>query len=146
MIKAPAPCAPVHDPEPCVYHAQPHVGVAAGTATWLGARDYKRLMTWMPYTANILVLTRDRGSGRVTIGKDGLPRVAYWPNAFDRANMLKARAAPDLNISDQGRLKLLLLCEGLWRGLLEAQGRRVSPDPACFSRLEISHVVQCCAL
>ena len=89
---------------------QPHVGVAAGTATWIGARDYKRLMTWMPYTANILVLTRDRGSGRVTIGKDGLPRVAYWPNAFDRANMLKARtAAPvfmlvDIGPSPAGRL------------------------------------------
>lgn len=85
------------------------MGVAAGTATWIGARDYKRLMTWMPYTANILVLTRDRGSGRVTIGKDGLPRVTYWPNAFDRANMLKARAAPSLPFTSKGRPKLLLL-------------------------------------
>lgn len=93
------------------------MGVAAGTATWIGARDYKRLMTWMPYTANILVLTRDRGSGRVTIGKDGLPRVAYWPNAFDRANMLKARAAPALASTDKGRPKLLLPCERFvaWR-------------------------------
>ncbi|KAK9827599.1 hypothetical protein WJX81_002935 [Elliptochloris bilobata] len=74
---------------PLLMTPAPHVGVAAATATWLTGRDYKRLMTWMPYTANILVLTRDRGSGRVTIGKDGLPRVTYWPNAFDRANMLK---------------------------------------------------------
>ena len=103
----------MHDTDHCVYHAQPHVGVAAGTATWIGARDYKRLMTWMPYTANILVLTRDRGSGRVTIGKDGLPRVTYWPNAFDRANMLKARAAPGLTCLDKGRPKLLVFQERL---------------------------------
>ncbi len=45
----------------------------------------------MPYTANMLVLTRDRGSGRVKIGADGLPRIHYWPCAGDRANMLKAR-------------------------------------------------------
>jgi hypothetical protein len=74
--------------------AQPHPGVAAATATWLTGRDYKRLITWMPYTANMLVLTRDRGSGRVKIGADGLPRIHYWPCAGDRANMLKARPRP----------------------------------------------------
>ena len=81
-------CSPLHA------RAQPHPGVAAATATWLTGRDYKRLITWMPYTANMLVLTRDRGSGRVKIGADGLPRIHYWPCAGDRANMLKARRRP----------------------------------------------------
>jgi hypothetical protein len=59
---------------------------------WLSGQDYKRLCTWLPYASSVLVLTRDRGSGRITIGRDGLPRVHYWPNAHDRASMMKVSA------------------------------------------------------
>lgn len=61
----------------------------AASIPWLSGVDYKRLCAWMPYVSIVLVLTRDRGSGRVTIGKDGLPRLRYWPDAHDRANMMK---------------------------------------------------------
>ena len=63
----------------------------AASLPWLSGVDYKRMTAWIPYCAIVLVLTRDKGSGRVTIGGDGLPRIRYWPDAHDRGSMLKVR-------------------------------------------------------
>jgi hypothetical protein len=68
---------------------QAHPGLMAASIPWLSGADYKRLCTWFPYVSIVLVLTRDRSSGRVTIGKDGLPRLHYWPDAHDRGSMMK---------------------------------------------------------
>ena len=64
----------------------------AASMPWLDGQDFKRLCTWMPYVAVTLVLTRDRGSGRVTIGRDGLPRLHYWPDEHDRESMMQVTA------------------------------------------------------
>ena len=74
---------------------QAHPGIIAASMPWLGGLDYKRLCSWMPYVSVVLVLTRDKGSGRVTIGADGLPRVHYWPNKQDRASMMDVSSLPD---------------------------------------------------
>ena len=71
---------------------QAHPGIIAASIPWLGGHDYKRLCTWFPYMGVILVLTRDKGSGRVTIGRDGLPRMHYWPNKHDQQSMMNVRA------------------------------------------------------
>ncbi len=42
-----------------------------------------------PYTAGALVYARDRDSGEVYLGADGLPRIKYWPSAGDRDSMMK---------------------------------------------------------
>jgi hypothetical protein len=68
---------------------QAHPGLIAGSIPWLSGEDFKRTCAWMPYVSSALVLTRDRGSGRVAIGKDGLPRLHYWPDAHDRESMMK---------------------------------------------------------
>ena len=67
---------------------QAHPGIIAASMPWLSGLDFKRLCSWMPYVSVVLVLTRDKGSGRVTIGADGLPRVHYWPNKQDRNSMM----------------------------------------------------------
>ena len=71
---------------------QAHPGIIAASIPWLGGHDYKRLCTWFPYMGVILVLTRDKGSGRVTIGRDGLPRMHYWPNKHDQQSMMNGGA------------------------------------------------------
>ena len=67
---------------------QAHPGLMAASMPWLSGLDFKRLCTWFPYVSIALVLTRDKGSGRVTIGRDGLPRIHYWPNSHDRTSMM----------------------------------------------------------
>ena len=39
-----------------------------------------------------LALTRDSGSGRVTIDSSGAPQCSYWPSKRDRAGMVKVGA------------------------------------------------------
>ena len=72
---------------------QAHPGLMAASMPWLDGQDFKRLCTWMPFVAVTLVLTRDKGSGRVTIGRDGRPRLHYWPNEHDRESMMQVTAA-----------------------------------------------------
>jgi hypothetical protein len=79
--------------EGMLHSSQAHPGLMAASIPWLSSLDYKRLCTWLPYASIVLVLTRDKGSGRVTIGSDGLPRVHYWPDAHDRASMMKVTLA-----------------------------------------------------
>jgi hypothetical protein len=67
---------------------QAHPGLMAASMPWLSGVDFKRLCTWFPYVTIVLVLTRDKGCGRVTIGRDGLPRLHYWPDTHDRASMM----------------------------------------------------------
>ena len=71
---------------------QAHPGIIAASMPWLSGLDFKRLCSWMPYVSVVLVLTRDKGSGRVTIGADGLPRVHYWPSKQDRNAMMNVSA------------------------------------------------------
>ncbi|CAL8471165.1 g10707 [Coccomyxa elongata] len=66
-----------------------HPGLIAGSIPWLSGADFKHTCAWMPYVSSALVLTRDRGSGSVTIGRDGLPRLHYWPDAHDRESMMR---------------------------------------------------------
>ena len=79
-------------PTKASFDLQAHPGIIAASIPWLGGHDYKRLCTWFPYMGVILVLTRDKGSGRVTIGRDGLPRMHYWPNKHDQQSMMNVRA------------------------------------------------------
>ena len=40
-----------------------------------------------------LVYVRDKDSGEVYLGSDGLPRICYWPSEHDRASMMKVLAS-----------------------------------------------------
>ena len=77
----------------CVAPKQAHPGLMAASTPWLSGQDYKRLCAWLPYVSTVLVLVRDKGSGRVKLGKDGLPRLHYWPDAHDRASLVKVGPA-----------------------------------------------------
>ena len=69
--------------------AQAHPGLTAASYPWPSGAAFKRMTLGFPYTAGALVYVRDRGSGRVYLGSDGLPRIRYWPCEFDRQSMLK---------------------------------------------------------
>ena len=56
---------------------------------WLSGEDFKVNVPDMPNSAPLLIIVRDTGSGRVTLGPDGLPRIRYWPCAHDREAMMQ---------------------------------------------------------
>lgn len=66
-----------------------HPGLAAIALPWMNGYQHKQLMEQYYRLSNILIITRDRDGGRVTIGRDGRPRVHYSLSAHDRAHILR---------------------------------------------------------
>ena len=54
-----------------------HPALLTAALPWEGAAEHARLMASMPHLAGIAVILRDRGSGRVRIGRDGEPIATY---------------------------------------------------------------------
>ena len=54
-----------------------HPALLTAALPWDGAAEHARLMASLPRLSLIAVIPRDRGAGRVRIGRDGEPIVAY---------------------------------------------------------------------
>ena len=111
---------------------QAHSGLMAPSMPWLGSRDFKRLCAWMPHAAVALVLARVRGTGRVTIGRDGLPRLHYWPDKHDRESMMQVTAAgcwPGDQVTECASEQWLAACHAAASGQRLAMLRKM--QPAC---------------
>ncbi len=68
--------------------APAHPGLLGLGTAWYGARDYRERMANAAFSSTIIVLTRDCGSGSITLDRAGEPLVNYVPSAFDRAHLL----------------------------------------------------------
>ena len=54
-----------------------HPALLTSALPWEGAAEHARLMASLPHLSGIAVIPRDRGSGRVRIGRDGEPIATY---------------------------------------------------------------------
>ena len=54
-----------------------HPALLTAALPWDGATEHARLMASLPHLSGIAVIPRDRGSGRVRIGRDGEPIATY---------------------------------------------------------------------
>jgi long-chain-alcohol oxidase len=54
-----------------------HPALLTAAVPWDGAAEHARLMASLPRLSGIAVIPRDRGSGRVRIGRDGEPIATY---------------------------------------------------------------------
>lgn len=73
--------------------APAHPGLWASALPWMSGQDHKELMAQVAQMANIIVLTRDQGSGRVVLGKEGQPVLHYGLNNHDRRHLKRGMAA-----------------------------------------------------
>ena len=64
-----------------------HPGLIAGAFPWEGAEEHRGLMGSLARTSLIAVIPRDRGSGRVRIGRDGEAITTYRLAADDLARL-----------------------------------------------------------
>ena len=111
---------------------QAHPGLMAASMPWLGGRDFKRLCAWMPHAVVALMLARGWGAGRVTIGRDGLPRLHYRPDKHDRESMMQVTAAgywPGDQVTECASKQWLAACHAAASGQRLATLRRM--QPAC---------------
>ncbi len=68
--------------------APTHPGLFGLATPWYSARNYRDEMTAIPYLASIIVLTRDKGEGSVSVDSAGDPVVKYTVSAYDRKHLL----------------------------------------------------------
>jgi choline dehydrogenase-like flavoprotein len=67
-----------------------HPGLAASSVPWSGGSDFKTLLARGAYTASMIVLTRDKDSGHVSMdAKSGQPRLHYSISPLDSAHMIR---------------------------------------------------------
>jgi choline dehydrogenase-like flavoprotein len=69
--------------------APAHPGLLALAVPWESGQDHKRMMARAAHAAAFIALTRDSGEGQVTLSRQGEPILRYWPNALDRAHLLR---------------------------------------------------------
>jgi choline dehydrogenase-like flavoprotein len=65
-----------------------HPGLFGLATPWYSARAYREQMRSVANTATIIVLTRDRGEGQVTLDRQGEPIINYVTSVFDRRHLL----------------------------------------------------------
>jgi long-chain-alcohol oxidase len=68
-------------------------GFVAGLTPWRGGEDHLQRMAALRNSTAIAVITRDRDSGEVKVGKDGEPTVHYKLSARDGAHLKQGMAA-----------------------------------------------------
>jgi choline dehydrogenase-like flavoprotein len=69
--------------------APAHPGLIALATPWDGGQAHKRWMTRAAHEAAFIILCRDTGEGHVTLNRQGDPILHYWPNATDRAHLVR---------------------------------------------------------
>jgi choline dehydrogenase-like flavoprotein len=65
-----------------------HPGLLGLATPWYNAREHRDMMLDASHTGTIIVLTRDKGEGRVGIDRDGEPVVDYQTSVYDRRHLL----------------------------------------------------------
>jgi choline dehydrogenase-like flavoprotein len=68
--------------------APTHPGLFGLATPWYSARNYRDEMASVAHLASIIILTRDKGEGVVSIDRAGEPTVNYKVSAYDRRHLL----------------------------------------------------------
>jgi choline dehydrogenase-like flavoprotein len=66
-----------------------HPGIFSAIAPWKDGASFKDMMLEYKKSAAIIVLTRDKGSGQVTVDKTGMARLSYKVDDHDRMSLLE---------------------------------------------------------
>lgn len=79
--------------------APAHPGLLAMSVPWFGARDHRRRMQQAAHMASLIVLVRDRNSGRVRLNQHGQPMIEYRPGKQEQTLLKRG-------IADAARIHL----------------------------------------
>jgi choline dehydrogenase-like flavoprotein len=89
--------------------APAHPGLLAMATPWCGARDHRREMQQIARKCTLIVLVRDRSTGRVMVDREGAPVVDYRPGRQERAQLRLGIAAASRVLLAAGAEQLLAL-------------------------------------
>jgi choline dehydrogenase-like flavoprotein len=107
--------------------APAHPGLLAMSTPWCGARDHRREMQASARKCTLIVLVRDRATGRVGVNRHGEPVVDYRPGRQERALLRQGIAAASRVLLAAGARQLLAINH-------RRLGLRAVDDPAARQR------------
>jgi hypothetical protein len=88
--------------------APAHPGLFALSVPWVNGRQHKEFMKQnYAHSSASIILLRERSSGRVSIGKDGYPRVSYELERSDRETLVKG-------MEETARILIAAGAVGVW--------------------------------
>lgn len=87
--------------------SSPHPGLAAASIKWQGCFSSKRNLLSYDHIAPFVGLQRDSGSGSVTEGDYGLPRIIYRASKKDCASLTRALVAGMHMLAKAGAVKVI---------------------------------------
>ena len=68
--------------------APTHPGLFGLATPWYSARNYRDEMSQIAHLASVIILTRDKGEGSVTMDRAGEPIINYTVSSYDRKHLL----------------------------------------------------------
>jgi choline dehydrogenase-like flavoprotein len=66
-----------------------HPGIGALALSWANGKQHKDIMLQMGHLSNIIIITRDTESGRITLDRSGYPQIHYTLGAHDARHMMR---------------------------------------------------------
>ncbi len=66
-----------------------HPGIGALSLPWSSGLQHKQIMSYLDHLSNIIILTRDTYSGRITLNQHKQPVVEYQLNRYDARHTLR---------------------------------------------------------
>jgi choline dehydrogenase-like flavoprotein len=131
-------------------NAPVHPGLNGLANPWISGRDFKDIIQQLPYTANIIILTRDRDSGQVSVDRYGQPIIKYRLSPYDAGHLMRgmqeslkihvAAGALEVSTPHNERLRFFTKNDGtLDHYLKRVEKRGLKPnDFALFSAHQMS--------
>ncbi|GHO83885.1 GMC family oxidoreductase N-terminal domain-containing protein [Dictyobacter formicarum] len=107
--------------------APTHPGLLGMGSPWHSACEYRENMSYSAYRSTIIVLTRDKGEGKVTLDRHGELVIDYVTSVFDRRHILHGlRQAARVHMAAGANEVISLQSKRsqLTRQQLEQQGKR----------------------
>ena len=83
-----------------------HMAVPANALGWEGGRPFKDLMTLFGQATSIVVITRDREGGQITINRQGVPVINYTVSPYDARHARTAVAGATRLLEASGALEV----------------------------------------
>ncbi len=66
-----------------------HPGIAALAFSWSNGEQHKRIMQRLANLSNIIIITRDRGSGHIALDSHGQPILHYELSSYDKPHLMQ---------------------------------------------------------
>jgi choline dehydrogenase-like flavoprotein len=114
--------------------APSHPGLGALATPWQSGEQFRRELAQTANVGVFIVLTRDKGSGRVFVDRNGFRRIDYRVSPYDRNHLLRGQQEA-IRIHAAAGARQITTLHSAYNSLAETDPSAVEPFAAASARL-----------